>query len=789
MKKIGIFIVVIVSLLLIPPGVAAGDSDVPEHSLFVGDTAVSIDYLVYHPVEAQNQINELIDRQEISMEDLWYRIDDGSIINVRTNDEATQDDIITIEARLINWIDENGVSHPIVTYTVTFYVNIDDAVVTFDGVEYDAGVYVIDSVKPGIYNYTVTRVGYTTSSGTIEVQSDMTIDVILEETRVAVGIIRVGAMTFNEVTINEVYGVFGAAKFSVEEVNINQSIGGADPVTFMGTGTTTVQIYDEQETLLATGPLQIPGSIGDYEISVDLEIVSHDRYTLDISIIGQGTVTPDVGTYEYNEGSVVAISAIPDDDWKFSEWQVNDKFYSDEAETTITMDANKSATAIFIWDGGMTKAIGTIKVGALSFNEVLVDEVEGVESATHFGIFDIGGLREIGGDTPITFLGTGSTTLEIYDSQETLLATGTLKIPVSQGEHPFTVGLEIIPPGERYTLEMSTIGQGTVTPDVGLHQYAEETIVDISAVSDDDWEFDEWQVNGEFYSENAETTITMDTNKSATAIFIWDGGMTKATGTIKVGALSFSEVLVDEVGGVESATHFGIFDIGGLREIGGDTPVSFTGTGSTILEIYDSQETLLATGSLQIPVSQGEHPFTVGLEIVPPGERYTLEISTIGQGTVTPDVGLHQYAEETIVDISAVSDDDWEFDEWQVNGEFYSENAETTITMDADKELTAIFTLKEGVRKATGIIKVGGFGFNELLVNEVAYVDGATHFSVTEVETSEEIGGDKVLEFTGTGSTTLQITDSDGILLATGTLMIPVSQGEQGFEVKLEFLP
>jgi uncharacterized protein YaiE (UPF0345 family) len=209
----------------------------------------------------------------------------------------------------------------------------------------------------------------------------------------------------------------------------------------------------------------------------------------------------------------------------------------------------------------------------------------------------------------------------------------------------------------------------------------------------------------------------------------------------------------------------------------------------TILEIYDDQKTLLATGSLQIPASSGEHSFIVGLEIVPPGERYILEMSMTGQGTVTPEAGLHQYSEETVVDISALPDADWLFNEWQVNGEFYSDEAETTILMDADKGVTAVFTLKEGVRKAVGIINVGAFGFNELLVNEVAYVDGATNFSVSEVETSEQIDGGEVLGFTGTGSTTLQITDSDGILLATGTLTIPTSPGEHAFEVKLEVLP
>lgn len=616
MKKIGILIVVIVSLLLIPPGVAAGDSGVPEHSLFVGDTAVSIDYLIYHPIEAQNQINDLVGHQKVSMQDLWYRIHSGSVLNILTNKEATPDDIKAIEARLTNWIDENGVSHPIVTYTVTFDINIDDAVVTFDGVEYDAGVYVIDGVKAGIHNYTVTKVGYTTSSGTIEVQSDMTTAVILEETGVAVGVIRVGAMTFNEVTINEVNGVSDAAGFSVNNVDTIKQIGSGEKVTFMGTGTTTIQIYDDQDTLLTTGSLQIPGSMGEHPFTVELKIVSHERYTLNMGTIGQGTVVPSFGSYQYNEGTVVDISAIPENGWKFNEWQINGQFFSEMAETTITMDANKSATAVFIWDGGMTKATGSIKVGALSFNEILVNAVEGVDGATHFGIFNVTNKKEIGGADPVLLLGTGSTILEIYDSKENLLATGSLQIPGSPGEYPFTVGLEIVPPGERYTLEMSTIGQGTVAPEVGLHQYSEGTVVDISAIPDNDWKFAEWQVNGEFYSDKAETTITMDEDKELTAVFTLKEGVRKASGIIKVGALGFNEVLVNQVTYVNNATRFSVSEVETSEQIGGDKLLGFTGTGSTILQISDSDGILLATGTLPIPASQGEQEFEVKLELL-----------------------------------------------------------------------------------------------------------------------------------------------------------------------------
>lgn len=71
-------------------------------------------------------------------------------------------------------------------YTLTFDVkdasgnDVADAIVTFNGVEYDAGEYVIDFVEPGTYDYSVAKDGYETVSVTdYEVTENATIEVEL----------------------------------------------------------------------------------------------------------------------------------------------------------------------------------------------------------------------------------------------------------------------------------------------------------------------------------------------------------------------------------------------------------------------------------------------------------------------------------------------------------------------------------------------------------------------------------------------------------------------------------
>ncbi len=70
-------------------------------------------------------------------------------------------------------------------YTVTFTVkdgmgnDIDDAVVTFNEVENEAGDYTFTYVIPGTFDYTVAKAGYIAATGNIEVAANVTEDVVL----------------------------------------------------------------------------------------------------------------------------------------------------------------------------------------------------------------------------------------------------------------------------------------------------------------------------------------------------------------------------------------------------------------------------------------------------------------------------------------------------------------------------------------------------------------------------------------------------------------------------------
>ena len=73
-------------------------------------------------------------------------------------------------------------------FEVTFNVEdedgnpITDAVITFDGVEYDAGIYTFGDLDPGTYEYTVSKEGYEDAMGDVTVvDDDVVVDIVLVE--------------------------------------------------------------------------------------------------------------------------------------------------------------------------------------------------------------------------------------------------------------------------------------------------------------------------------------------------------------------------------------------------------------------------------------------------------------------------------------------------------------------------------------------------------------------------------------------------------------------------------
>jgi len=72
------------------------------------------------------------------------------------------------------------------------------------------------------------------------------------------------------------------------------------------------------------------------------------QHNLIIQTEGSGTTSPVPGTWVYNEGTEVSVTAYPDTDWMLFSWLLNNTNVGSANPYTLTMDANYNLTAVFV---------------------------------------------------------------------------------------------------------------------------------------------------------------------------------------------------------------------------------------------------------------------------------------------------------------------------------------------------------------------------------------------------------------------------------------------------------
>jgi hypothetical protein len=71
------------------------------------------------------------------------------------------------------------------------------------------------------------------------------------------------------------------------------------------------------------------------------------QYTLNITATTGGTTSPSVGTYNYNEGDMVNVTATASSGYSFDHWELDGINIGSVNPTTVTMDTNHTLLAVF----------------------------------------------------------------------------------------------------------------------------------------------------------------------------------------------------------------------------------------------------------------------------------------------------------------------------------------------------------------------------------------------------------------------------------------------------------
>ncbi len=385
--------------------------------------------------------------------------------------------------------------------------------------------------------------------------------------------------------------------------------------------------------------------------------VPSTTYSLTVNTVGQGSVSPNGGTYE--AGKQVTLTASPASGWKFDGWS-GDASGSNNP-LTITMDRNKTITANFskISSTKYNLTVNTVGQGSVSPN---------------------GGTYEAGTSVTLTASPASGWKFDGW-SGDASGSSNPIEITMD-GNKTITANFSKISP-TKYTLTVNIVGQGSVSPDGGTYEAG--TSVTLTASPASGWKFDGW--NGDASGSSNPIEITMDGNKTITANF------SKIKYTLTVNIVGQGSVSPNG-GTYEAGTSVTLTasPASGWQFDGWSGDAS--GSGNPLTIIMNGNKTITATFSERLPT------------------MYTLTVSIEGTGmgevTLNPPGGTYEAG--TSVTLTAIPEPGHSvFVEWQ--GDASGSDNPITITMNGNKNVIAIIMelVKKDSRKI--ITEVPGYVF------------------------------------------------------------------------------
>jgi len=289
-----------------------------------------------------------------------------------------------------------------------------------------------------------------------------------------------------------------------------------------------------------------------------------DRYKLEITTVGNGSVQRDPSEATYASDAFVTLTAIPAEGWVFSNWEGDLTGY--ENPTTITMTSDKTVTAVFT-EGQYTLTVNVIGEGSVSINPNKAFYTYGEEvelTAIPDTGYDFSGWSGdlSGNNNPETIIINGNKTVTAHFTlkQYTITASvsgigGTVEpsgsIIVAHGQDQAFImnpdvgyhvsdvlvdGFSIGPlpsytfyavdqdhtisatfAQNEYTLTINIVGDGSVVKSPDKASYIHGEVVELTATASSGWTFSGW--SGDLSSLVNPATFTMTGDKTVTATF------------------------------------------------------------------------------------------------------------------------------------------------------------------------------------------------------------------------------------------------------------------------------
>ncbi len=364
------------------------------------------------------------------------------------------------------------------------------------------------------------------------------------------------------------------------------------------------------------------------------------NHILIVETSGDGTVTPNPGTHEFEENEEVSLQAEPADGWNFFHWVIEDETETkeyDEQNISIKMTGRIKAIAVFAKP--LTPPT-SYRIRVDREGEGIITPWKGTRFLRRNEEVNLQAEPALGWEFKEWIIEDEDGTSQLSDEN--------ISFKMERDIDVTAIFVKALAPTS-YTLTINVEGEGTVTPAIGTHEFLENKQAELAADPAAGWEFVKWIVDG---TEHLEENISfeMDGNKEAKAVFKeiaapasytltvnveGEGTVTPAIGTHEFSENEQAELTANPAEGWEF-TEWIIEDENGTEKLQ-DKNISLR---------MNSDKSVKAL-------------FTAG-------DTYTLTIRIIGEGSTELSEGEHQVPAGPDVRIPPYPADGWEHYGWIV---------------------------------------------------------------------------------------------------------------------------
>jgi PKD repeat protein len=366
-----------------------------------------------------------------------------------------------------------------------------------------------------------------------------------------------------------------------------------------------------------------------------------------------GTTTPAAGTYSYDDGSTLTVTAAPSPSYSFTGWDVNGSNYTINP-LVITVNQDLTVQPIFQYTPPTQRTLTILSgAGGTTVPPVGTQTYNNGASATITATANAG-----------------------YNFTNWLLdgvsVSGNPYTLVMNADHTIQPVFTPITPNQ-YTLTITAAINGSTNPAQGSYQIAAGLGLQVFATSSAHYVFDHWELDGVNVGSANPLFVTMNSNHTLTAVFapiMFSLAILATAGGTTIPApqtYQFLEGTVQQVAAVvQSGYKFVQWTLNGSAVTANPISVTMT-TNYTLQAIFDV--------------------------LPPPPTGHNITVNAALNGTTNPPPNAYQVEADQTFQVTAVPSPGYMLDHWELDGTNIGSNNPVSVMMSADHVLTPVFVV------------------------------------------------------------------------------------------------